>query len=196
MNKFEKLWKIKTNATKFKMISVSKTQPYPISVYDRNMPFTNDIKLLGLTLTRTGFLKHINNKINQAKHQLLKLKRFYHLSPKLQIRLYATLVRLIMEYPLIPNALASKSLTLNMQRVQNRALRNAVRDTDDRNKTTEELHNQFQMEMLNVRLHNRLIKTWNKIQELNEELYDQTELANNNNIRDHNWWPRVGYAYV
>ena len=52
------------------------------------------------------------------------------------------------------------------------------------------------METLNVRLHSRLIKTWNKIQELNEELYYQTELANNNNISDHNWWPRVGHAYV
>ena len=123
VNEFEKLWKIKTNATKFKMISVSKTQPYPISVYDRNMSFTNDINLLGLTLTRTGVVKHINNKINQAKHQLLKLKHFYHLSPKLQIRLYTTLVRRIMEYPPISNALASKSLTLSMQRVQNRALR-------------------------------------------------------------------------
>ena len=91
----------------------------------------------------------------------------------------------------IPNALASKSLTLSMQRVQNRALHNAVRDTDDRNKTTVELHTQFQMETLNVRLHNRLIKTWNKIQELNEELCNQTELANNNNIRDHNRWPEL-----
>ena len=129
VNEYEKLWKIKINATKFKMISVSKTQPYPIGVNDRIMPFTNDINLLGLTLTRTGFVKHIQNKINQAKHQLLRLKRFYHLSPQLQIRLYTTLIRLIMEYPPIPNALASKSLTLQMQRVQNRALHNAVRDT-------------------------------------------------------------------
>ena len=101
-----------------------------------------------------------------------------------------------MEYPPIPNALASKPLTLQMQRVQNRALRNAVRDSDDRYNTVEELHNQFQIETLNVRLYNRFIKTWNKIQELDEELYDQTEMANNNDIRDHNWWARIGHAYV
>ena len=160
------------------------------------MPFTNDINLLGLTLTRTGFVKHINNKINQAKHQLLKLKRFYQLSPQLQIRLYTTLIRPIMEYPPIPNALASKSLTLQMQRVQNRALHNAVRNTEDRYKTVEELHNLSQIEPLNVRLYNRLQKTWNKIQELDAELYDHTEMANNNNIRDHSWWPRVGHVYV
>ena len=196
VNEYEKLWKIKTNATKFKMISVSKTQPYPIGVNDNIMPFTNDINLLGLTLSRTGFEKHVNNKINQAKHQLLKLKRFYQLSPQLQIRLYTTLIRPIMEYPPIPNALASKSLTLQMQRVQNRALYNAVRNTEDRYKTVEELHNLFQIEPLNVRLYNRLQKTWNKIQELDAELYDNTEMANNNNIRDHSWWPRVGHAYL
>ena len=111
-NEFEKLWKIKTNATKFKVISISKTQPYPINVKDNNMQFTNDVNLLGLTITRMGFTKHINNKINLAKQQLLKLKRFHKLNPKLQVRLYNTIVRPIMEYPPIPNALASKSLTL------------------------------------------------------------------------------------
>ena len=83
VSEFEKKWKIKTNANKFKMVSISKTQPYPVSVDDTNMPFTNDINLLGLTPTRTGFFKHISSKINQAKHQMLKLKRFYKLSPKL-----------------------------------------------------------------------------------------------------------------
>ena len=101
-----------------------------------------------------------------------------------------------MEYPPIPNALASKSHTLQMQRVQNRALHNAVRDTEDWYKTVEELHNLFQIEPLNVRLYNRLQKTWNTIQELDVELYDQTEMANNNNIRDHNCWTRVGHEYV
>ena len=61
VNEYEKLWKIKTNATKFKMISVSKTQPYPIGVNGNIMPFTNYINLLGLTLTRAGFVKHIYN---------------------------------------------------------------------------------------------------------------------------------------
>ena len=67
------------------MISVSKTQPYPISVNDVIMHFTNDVNLLSLTLTRMGFTKHINNKINLAKHQSLKLKRFYKLKPDLQV---------------------------------------------------------------------------------------------------------------
>ena len=127
VNEFEKLWKIKTNPTKFKMVPISKIHPYPISVDDNNRQFTNDVNLLRLTLTRTGFTSHANNKINLAKQQFLKLKRLYKLNPILQVRLYTTLVRPIMEYPPIPNALASRSLTLKMQRVQNRALKYAVK---------------------------------------------------------------------
>ena len=81
-----------------------------------------------------------------------------------------------MEYSPIPNALASKSLTLKMQRVQNRALWYAVKGTDDRHKTIEQL-----------------IKTWHKI---NEDLYDAMAEANNEDTRDHYWWPRVGRAYA
>ena len=160
------------------------------------MQFTNDINLLGLTLTRTGFTSHVHNKINLAKQQLLKLKQFYKLNPKLQVRLYTTLVCPIMEYPPIPNALASRSLTLQMQRVQNKALRYAVIDTDDRDKNIEQLHNLFGIDTLNVRLHFRMTKTWNKIQEIDEALYDATVHANNDNARNHNCWPRVGRAYV
>ena len=196
VNDFEKMWKIKRNANKFKMISVSKTQPYPISVNDVNIQFTNDIALLGLTLTRTGFTKHINNKINLAQHQSLKLKQFYKLEPDLQVCLYTTLLRPVMEYPPIPNALASNSLKLKMQHAQNTALRNAVRGTEDSHMTVEQLHEKFGLETMNVRLCNRMTKTWNKIQGLNEELYDITEEANNDGMRDHNWWLRVGRAYV
>ena len=90
MNQYEKLWKIKTNKNKFKMISASKTHPAPLSIDNENMPFTENINFLGLTLRRTGSLSYITSKINTAKHQLMKLRRFYKLEPKLMIRLYLT----------------------------------------------------------------------------------------------------------
>ena len=80
VNQYEKLWKIKTNKNKFKMISASKTHPAPLSVDDENMPFTEDINILGLKLKCTGSLSHISSKVNTAKHQLLKLRRFYKLN--------------------------------------------------------------------------------------------------------------------
>ena len=104
----------------------------------------------------------------------------------MQVRLYTTLVIPIMEYPPIPNALAPWSLTLKMQRVQNKALKCAVRGTDDRDKSIEQLHALFGIDAVNVRLHHRLTKTWNKIQEIDEAIYHATEHANNDNARDHN----------
>ena len=64
-----------------------------------------------------------------------------------------------MEYPPIPNALASNSLKLKMQRIQNSALRNAVRGTEDSHMTVEQLHEKFRLETMNVRLYNRMTKT-------------------------------------
>ena len=120
INEFEKLWKIKTNKNKFKMISASKTHPAPLSVEDENMPFTQDVNILGLKLKRTGCRSHNTSKVNMAKHQLLKLRRFYKLKPELLVRLYTTLIRPIMEYPPIPITLASKTNILKMQSTEQR----------------------------------------------------------------------------
>ena len=60
VNEFEKKWKIMTDKNKFKMISASKTAPYPTSVEDENLNFTLEVNIFGLTLTCTGCLKHLN----------------------------------------------------------------------------------------------------------------------------------------
>ena len=86
VNKYEKVWKIKTNKNKFKMIATSKMHPAPLSVDDENQPFTKDVNILGLKLKRTEGTSHISSKINSAKHQLVKLRRFYKLKPELIVR--------------------------------------------------------------------------------------------------------------
>ena len=83
-----------------------------------------------------------------------------------------------------------------MQRVQNRVLCHTVRDIDDRHKTMEQLHSMFGIEALNICLHNRMSKTWHRIQELDKELYDATAQANNDDTRDRNCRPREGRAYI
>ena len=143
VNEYEKKWKIKTNKNKFKMISASKTAPYPISVEDENLNFTTEVNILGLTLTRTGCQKHLGAKIRSAKGQLLKLRRFEHLNPSLIIRLYLTLVRSIIEYPPIPNGILAKGNLMKLQRLQNSALKLAVRRTDDRYMTIKDIHEKY-----------------------------------------------------
>ena len=105
------------------------------------------------------------------KSQLLKLRRFYKLKPELMIRLYLTLIRPIMEYPIIPIALTSKTNIQKMQVVQNRALRLAVKGTDDNHQTIKAVHEKYLIEAFNVRLSTRLMKLWHKIERTQPDLY-------------------------
>ena len=196
VNEYEKKWKIKTNKNKFKMIPASKTAPYPISVEDENLNFTTEFNILGLTLTRTGCQKHLGAKIRSAKGQLLKLRRFEHLNPSLIIRLYLTLVRSIIEYPPIPNGFLAKKNIMKLQRLQNRALKLAVRRTDDRYMTIKDIHEKYNIQAINVRLDTRFRKTWDKMERINEDLYNDSIRTAREGQRDHYWWPSVGRAYL
>ena len=59
--------------------------------------------MLGLTLKRTGTSTHVNHRINLAKIQTSKIKRFIKLDPKVKLHLYKALIRPLLEYPRIPN---------------------------------------------------------------------------------------------
>ena len=61
------------------------------------------------------------------KTQTSKLKRFINLENKTKLHLYKSLVRPLLEYPVIPIALACKTQTLNIQRVQNRNVKMIVK---------------------------------------------------------------------
>ena len=183
--------KIETNKNEFRMLSASKTHPAPISVDDENLPFTGDVNILGLKLKRTGSSSHTTSKTLAARHQLSKLKRFYKLKPELKIRLHRTLIRRIMEYPIVPIALASKTNISKMQVVHNMALKQAVREAQDRFMTMEDIHEKYGVEAINVRLATRLVKLWNKFELTHPELYQKTLDANDNGLRDHYWWPRA-----
>ena len=82
-----------------------------------------------------------------------------------------------------------------MQVLQNRALKMAVRGTSDQQKTIKDLHEQFNIESINTRLYNRLQKAWNKIKEIDPDLYAESEQTAREGRRDHYWWPSVGKTY-
>ena len=191
INEFEKIWKISTNLTKFNLISISKSKPEPVTIDGRNIVFKNEIKTLGLTLGRTGIIKHITNRINLAKAQTNKLKRFIRMRSKIKLHLYKALIRPILEYPVIPIALASDTQIRKIQKIQNKNLR-IIRKYDDQleEKTIEELHNQLNIEPLNIRLNNRLERIWEKFSTKEEYIYEKSMRENNNPFKDHNWWKR------
>ena len=115
INNYEKKWKIQTSINKFTLLSISKSSPEPVVVNNNQIPFKNEIKMLGLTLTRTGATSHKKKGINMATIQSSKIKRFIKLDPKAKLHLYKALIRPLMEYPIIPNGIKSLDHIKNMQ---------------------------------------------------------------------------------
>ena len=70
------------------MISISKTKPENIIIDNDRLQFTESVTMLGLKITRTGILRHITERMNKAKTELAKLKRFVKLKRKTKSHLY------------------------------------------------------------------------------------------------------------
>ena len=75
IHKFERAWNIKTSQNKFKILSISATKPENITIDARQIPFANSINILGFTMTRTGFNKHVKDKTRKARIELQKTKK-------------------------------------------------------------------------------------------------------------------------
>ena len=60
------------------------------------------------------------------------------------------------------------------------------------NKNTEESHRELNLEAMNVRLYDRLIKLWSKFEQKENDIYNRTMQLNQRNEVDHLWWPRAG----
>ena len=191
VNQFEKDWKIMININKFNLLSISKLRPHQVVNEGRLLNFSNEIKILGLTLKRTGIKQHITNWINLAKIQTNKLRRFSGLDTNIKLHLYKALVRPILEYPIIPNGLASATNLLTMQRIQNKNLKMIALNTDHHRETMEQLHERYEIETINIRFYRATLKLWNKMGESKPEIYQKSMRENNSPFLDHSWWKRV-----
>ena len=193
INAYERKWKIKTNTTKFKILAISKTKPINIQIDNQIMPFSNECTILGTKFKRTGMANHITNRVNLAKAQTRRVKRFKTLKEKNKLHLYKALIRPVLEYPVISNALASKNQMLNMQKVQNANLNIIAKNTENELKTIKELHEIYEIEPINTRLFKAAERTWEKYLEQDPEMENRARIENNNRMKDHNWWPRIAH---
>ena len=60
------------------------------------------------------------------------------------------------------------------------------------NMTMQEIHENLNIEPINIRLHKLANRAWNRFSQINPNLANKSlDLNNNPNERDHNWWLRI-----
>ena len=193
INEFENKWKIKTNKTKFQLLSISATKPNNVYVEQQRIQFTNKATVLGMEFGTRGVSSHAKKRLGMAKQQFLKLKRFKKMGIKIQLHFYKSLIRPIMEYPAIPLCISAKCNIKRMQQFQNKVLRYATRRNEEDNQLSiSELHQKYKIEAVNSRLYKLTEKIWNKLTITNEELVNNSAAENDvAGNQDHYWWRRI-----
>ena len=78
-----------------------------------------------------------------------------------------------------------------MQRIQNRGIK-FINKHGQAELNIEEIHQNFKIDAINVRLHTRLTKSWEKFTRIETELAERSATENDDNeTKDHYWWRRL-----
>ena len=123
INNYENKWKIETNINKFQIVNVSRRNTAPVIVNRKEINYTNKTKILGMTYSTHGISPQVEIRKAMAMKTLTRLQRFRNLSEKNKRKLYLTIVRMQLLYPIIPLNSISKNAHKTLQKVQNKALR-------------------------------------------------------------------------
>ena len=99
-----------------------------------------------------------------------------------------------MDYPTIPNCIASNTNKMKMQRVQNKATK-FINKFSNENLSIEQIHKKYKIEPVNKRIYNRAKRSWQRFAQIETDLADASTNENTNReTKDHYWWNRVaGY---
>ena len=179
INAFENKWKIKTNPNKFTIIPISRKKTTDIIVNNEQLRYSSTGKVLGLNFNPQGIIPQVKVRTAIAKNNLSKLHRFSNLSQRNKTKLYNSLVRSALIYPPVPLNILSNTQMLEMQRIQNKALRFITNTSIQDRIPSRQLHNQLNIPPINIYVHSLAKTIWNKIEHQMPEKYQ--ELRNNNN---------------
>lgn len=195
VNKCEDKWKIQTNKAKFQLLSISAAKPKDVIINNQIIQFQKHVTILGLKIGTRGVASHIKTKIAMANGQLTKLKRFNTIDTEIKIHLYKTLLRLVLEYPISPTCIASNTNYKKMQQFQNKAIRNAIKGNEEGQElNTEQLHEKYKIQAVNVRFHQLANKIWDNFGLINNNLLNESNRMNTlHEARDHSWWRRISF---
>ena len=176
INEYEARWKITTNTNKFQIIPINRVKTGEILVDDLPRPYSSQGRVLGLLLNSRGFVPQIGNRINIARSKLQKLYRFGNLLPRTKQHLYTATVRSTLLYPPIPLHTISKTQTMKLQRIQNKALRFITNTKLTDAIPSQTLHEQQNILPINITLHRQANSIWEKIAIDNPEIDQQFPL--------------------
>lgn len=182
INSFEDKWKIETNLNKFTPIHIGAKRPTPLQINNNEIEFKNTGKCLGLTLTTSGYFKHIDERCNSANTALAKLYKLRNLPENIKTHLVKALILPILDFPPIPIHTLSKNQIRRLQKIQNKALRFAINQRYPYTMTTQQIHTHTNTIPLNIRLHNRAKDIWYRIENLDIPIYSEL-LEHHNNIQ-------------
>ena len=185
---FEKQWKIKTNTSKFNIITIGFYKAPNIVIGNTVIPYSQETKLLGLTFRRNNFyVKQIENITNRANAELKKLRRFRNLKRKLKIRLHKTLILPLLTYPIIPLNISSNTQIKKLQVIQNKAVRWIANEHWPTICPIEQRQQEFKIEPINERIRRLAEGAWYKIHEENSSFHRIN--LNIQMLNPHNWFP-------
>ena len=172
LNNFEQSWKIKTNLNKFTPIHLSARNTIPLNINEDLIDFQSDGSSLGLSISRNGYYKHINNRKTKATTALTKLYRLKLLPEHIKIHLVKALVLPVLYYLPIPmNTLSNRQINI-LQKVQNKALRFATNQRYPFTLTTEAIHIRTKTKPVNVFLHDQANRIWQSLEIINNNTYN------------------------
>lgn len=176
INNYENKWKIKTNTGKFTLIPISRNKTADVYVNNELIPYKNAGKALGLNFGTRGFSNQVKVRTAIANSNLNKILRFQYLSANNKRKLYLSLVRSALTYPIIPLHTASDTQILKLQRVQNRGVRFITGSQWQDFYSSEYLHLTTNIPPINIFLHNSAKDLWEKIELLEPELFNKLKL--------------------
>lgn len=176
-NKYERLWHIKTNITKFSILRLGARGQDELIIDEDLYDTQARGKILGLNISTTGFTPHVTQRKILATKALTKLYRFYNFPQKIKVHLVKTLILPILDYPPIPTHALSKRQISKLQIIQNKALRFATNQRYPYTLNTEQIHIATSTLPINIRLHIQAQKIWQRLESLEHPLYNN--LVNN-----------------
>ena len=157
LTRYENKWKIQTNMHKFQTLNIARRTTHPIITDEQIISYTNKATVLGLTFSTRSITPQITTRRAMAMKTLKRLQRFRNLSTNNKRRLYKTIIRPQLLYPIIPLNTISHSSYRKLQQVQNKALRfiESTKLTDRIPSTT--LHTRNELPAINTYIHTRAI---------------------------------------